>query len=190
VISPDEQKLVSLLKHGDALALEKLFHQYHTSLCLLAFRLLRDHDKAKDIVQEVFIKIWKGRESLEVSYSLQAYLKRAVVNTALNVIDQNSRRKNISLEESIDQPDPRTASSGHEFSELQKTVDRALEQLPPRTKTVFTLIRTEEMSYREVATALAISEKAVEKEMMKALKLMRAALRDYLPMLLVSFLLP
>jgi RNA polymerase sigma-70 factor (ECF subfamily) len=189
VITPDEQQLVLLLKQGDALALEKLFHQYHAPLCILAFRLLRDHDKAKDVVQEVFIKVWKGRESLEVSYSLQAYLKRAVVNTALNIIDQNSRRKNVSLEENIDRPDPRGASSDQELSELQKAVNDALEQLPPRTKAVFTLIRMEEMTYREVASTLAISEKAVEKEMMKALKLLRTALRDYLPALIAAILL-
>ncbi len=57
-----------------------------------------------------------------------------------------------------------------------------------RTRAVFTLIRSEEMSYKEVAETLDISLKAVEKEMMKALKFLRQALKDYLPILAIPFI--
>jgi RNA polymerase sigma-70 factor (ECF subfamily) len=73
--------------------------------------------------------------------------------------------------------------------ELAQLAQKAISKLPPRTQAVFKLIRTEEMSYKEVAETLHISTKAVEKEMMKALRLLRQALKDYLPILLLSSLL-
>jgi RNA polymerase sigma-70 factor (ECF subfamily) len=66
------------------------------------------------------------------------------------------------------------------MNELSTHANNAINNLPPRTRTVFTLIRSEEMSYREVAETLGISIKAVEKEMIKALKLLRESLRSFL----------
>jgi RNA polymerase sigma-70 factor (family 1) len=188
VISSIDQQLISSLRQGDTLALEKLFHQYHAELCSIAHRLLDDREKSKDVVQEVFIKLWKNRASLEITYSIKAYLRKAVVNTTLNVIEQTKKTGHMALDEKIDFTDERTASSGHDLGELESRVQEAIAQLPARTRAVFTLIRMEEMSYREVASALTISEKAVEKEMMKALRILRSALRDYLPLLIVAFL--
>ncbi len=71
---------------------------------------------------------------------------------------------------------------------MEKRAHHAVESLPTRTKAVFKLIRMEEMSYKEVSITLAIFEKAVEKEMMKALKLLRQALSDYLPALITAIL--
>jgi RNA polymerase sigma-70 factor (ECF subfamily) len=188
VISADEQQLVSRLKQSDPAALESLFFQYHQQLCKVSFRLVNDVDKAKDIVQEVFIKLWKNREALEIAVSLQAYLKRAVINTSLNVIERDKRSRIVPLEKGLTETDQATAATPHEVSELEKRAHHAVENLPTRTKAVFKLIRMEDMSYKEVAVVLAISEKAVEKEMMKALKLLRRALTDYLPALIAAIL--
>ena len=188
VIPADEQLLVSRLRQSDPTALESLFFQYHQQLCKVSFRLVNDVDKAKDVVQEVFIKLWKNRESIEISVSLQAYLKRAVINTSLNVIEQDNRSRMVPLEAGLSQVDHETAATLHDASELELRAHHAVENLPTRTKAVFKLIRMEEMSYKEVAVTLAISEKAVEKEMMKALKLLRQALSDYLPALIAAIL--
>ena len=76
----------------------------------------------------------------------------------------------------------------HSFNELSSRVDEAINKMPLRTKAVFTLIRFEEMTYQEVSESLDISLKAVEKEMMKALKLLREALKDYLLLLIIALL--
>lgn len=177
---------MALLKTHDQKALKILFDLYHAPLCLLAFRMVGDKDQAKDIVQEVFIKLWKNRQRLDITCSLYAYLKRATVNTALNYIESTSRLKKESLEKSDliaharDTTDQKLA-----YDELKEKTDDAIRKLPPRTRTVFTLIRSEEMSYKEVAETLGISLKAVEKEMMRALKLLREALKDYLTPVIV-----
>jgi RNA polymerase sigma-70 factor (ECF subfamily) len=88
--------------------------------------------------------------------------------------------------ESLDHPDlarhsGSPADNELALDELKEKANHAIEKFPGRTRIVYTLIRSEEMSYREVAETLNISLKAVEKEMMKALKMLREALKDYLP---------
>jgi RNA polymerase sigma-70 factor (ECF subfamily) len=176
-----ERELLTLLKLNDQKALEKLFDLYHKSLCLLAFKITRDKDQAKDIVQEVFIKLWKNRERLEITSSLFAYLKRATVNTALNYLEGATVLRNQPLEKSdLTFHSRDTTGQKLAYDELKEKADDAIQKLPVRTRTIFILIRTEEMSYKEVAEAVDISMKAVEKEMMKALRLLREALKDYL----------
>lgn len=188
MISPDEQLLISRLKQGHSSALETIFHQYHARLCQLSYRFSNDRELAKDIVQEVFVKVWNNREVLHITVSLQAYLKRAVINTTLNAIESQNRSRKSPLDEKLELETTQTASAIHDLSELEQRAQQAIEDLPLRTKTVFKLIRLEDMSYREVAQTLTISEKAVEKEMMKALRLLRIALRDYLPLMAAAII--
>lgn len=176
-----ENELIALLKINDQEALKRLFDLYHHSLCLLAIKIVRDKDQAKDIVQEVFIKLWKNRERLEITGSLLAYLKRATVNTSLNYIESASVSKKQPLQKSdLTFYSRNNTDENLGYDELKRKADNAIEELPVRTRTIFILIRTEEMSYKEAAEAVGISMKAVEKEMMKALKLLREALKDYL----------
>jgi RNA polymerase sigma-70 factor (ECF subfamily) len=176
-----EKELLASLKNDEKSAMKILFQSYHTILCSIAFRLVRDQDMAKDLVQDVFVKIWNHRHSIDINYSLEAYLKRSVVNTSLNYLEKIQRNRHIEVGTLKDHPEATKADQDHSFSELSKHVDKAIGNLPARTRAVFILIRQEEMSYKEVSESLQISIKAVEKEMMKALRLMRENLRDFLP---------
>jgi RNA polymerase sigma-70 factor (ECF subfamily) len=184
-----EEDVASLLNADDQNALNVLFEEYYSPLCLLAFKIVRDRDQAKDIVQEVFIKLWKSRHVLKITTSWKAYLKRATVNTALNYLESGYFQKKHPLEGAdLSFYSGTTADEQHAYNELKKRSDEAIENLPLRTRTIFVLIRSDEMSYKEVAETLGISLKAVEKEMMKALQLLRTALRDYLPAATIPFL--
>jgi len=189
VIPSDERSLVAALKQNDRSAINSIFLKYHALLCRVSFHLVQDREDAKDVVQEVFIKLWRNRKEINISHSLEAYLKRAVVNTSLNHIE--SKKKFISLDHLEPAPDyviGNVVEEQQASEELSLRLDLAIGNLPLRTKAVFTLIRFEEMSYKEVSESMSISLKAVEKEMMKALKLLRHALKDYLPLLIVPFL--
>lgn len=186
MIPSNDQNLIKSLQQNDRSAIDTIFLKYHSLLCRVSLRIVNDTEAAKDVVQEVFIKLWRNRKELSITVSLEAYLKRAVVNTSLNYIE--SKKKFTS----IDQLNPHIhhTSEDHQQSadELSSRIDGAVNQLPIRTKAVFTLIRYEDLSYKEVSESLNISLKAVEKEMMKALRLLREMLKDYLPLLIVSLL--
>ena len=185
----DEKNLIALLKADDHSAINTIFLKYHVLLCRISLRIVSNPEEAKDVVQEVFIKLWRNRKELNIQYSLEAYLKRAVVNTSLNHIEGKKRFTSLDPSDSkFNHVAENVVDQQLSFNELSSRVDQAIEHLPLRTKAVFTLIRFEEMSYKEVSESLDISLKAVEKEMMKALKLLREALRDYLPLLLLPIL--
>jgi RNA polymerase sigma-70 factor, ECF subfamily len=189
VIVPDERNLIAAWKRNDRSAINTIFLKYHALLCRVSFRIVNDPEEAKDVVQEVFIKLWKNRADLDISYSLETYLKKAVVNTSLNHIE--SKKKFIFLdpvEPAFEHAVGNAVDQQQIFDELSSRADHAIKILPIRTKAVFSLIRFEEMSYKEVAEILDISLKAVEKEMMKALKILREALKDYLPLLVLPLL--
>ncbi len=177
----NEKDLVGLLKKNDRGAMQVIFKTFHSSLCRLAYAIAKDTDQAKDIVQEVFIKLWKNRQQLEITESLEAYLKKAAVNTALNYLDSKNRWKKQDLDKSdLTSFASNPTAQAISFEELSNRANKAIDQLPIRTRSVFTLIRNEEMSYKEVSDSLGISPKAVEKEMMRALRLLREDLKDFL----------
>ncbi len=190
MISQEEKALISRLKQGEQSALKIIFNTYHTWLCQVSYAIVSDEDEAKDVVQEVFIKLWRNREKLEIHSSLPAYLKRAVVNTSLNQIEKHKVFKRAEIEKfDLKNSGNNEVEQKLFLEELSLLAENAIQDLPTRTKAVFTLIRSEEMSYKEVAGTLNISLKAVEKEMMKALRLLRKALKEYLPAFGISVLL-
>jgi len=169
--------LIDRLRDGDKDALRQIFEDHFTSLCQIAYRVVGDADTAKDMAQEVFLKLWSNRKDLSISKSLAAYLRRAVINTSINFADSKHAglmrldKQEISIRDESDAAD---------LTQLQAEADKAIQALPPRTRAVFTLTRFENFTYKEVAEHLNISEKAVEKEVMKALKLLRIALQRFL----------
>jgi RNA polymerase sigma-70 factor (ECF subfamily) len=185
----NERDLIGLLKKDDPSAIEIIFKTFHSPLCILAYSVVKDTDQAKDIVQDVFIKLWRNRQQLEITASLGPYLRKAAVNTALNYLESSNRWKKQDLGESnltafASNPTAQAIS----YHDLSHRANSAMDRLPIRTRAVFTLVRNEEMSYKEVAETLGISAKAVEKEMMRALRLLREALKDFLNPSLVILL--
>ena len=189
MISENEKLLVTALQQDDQSAMKTIFQNYHAGLCRVSFKITGDSDTAKDVVQDVFLKLWQNRKSLNIQVSLEFYLKRAVVNTTLNVLERTKRKSSLETIDIDSVTIPlNVVEQTQNAQELSKKIDEVIQALPPRTKAVFTLIRFDEMSYREAAESLQISVKAVEKEMMKALNSLRQALKDYLPLFIILFL--
>jgi RNA polymerase sigma-70 factor (ECF subfamily) len=185
--STDDLLLVKLLQTDALQAIQLIYKKYHLPLFHTAYRILSTEEEAKDVVQEVFIKFWESRLRLEISSSLQAYLHRAVINTALNHLQKNKKTFSTSLEKSYQISNPATAQPMMK-EELEEAIQRAIQGLPTRCRLVFSLNRYEGLSYKEIAASLSISTKAVEKEMMKALKLLRKYLKEFLPVVLTLLL--
>jgi RNA polymerase sigma-70 factor (ECF subfamily) len=177
----NERDLIELFKKNDPSAIETIFKTFHSSLCRVAYTIVKDTDQAKDIVQDVFVKVWQNRNHLTITGSLGAYLRKAAVNTALNYLESSHRSKKQELGEThltMFASNPTAEAISH--VELTQQANKAIDELPVRTRIVFRLIRNEDMSYKEVAETLDISPKAVEKEMMRALRLLREALKEFL----------
>lgn len=156
-----------------------LFRQYFPVLCRVVFRIIPVQQTAEDLAQEVFYELWRKRDRIVFTTSVAAYLKRAALHKSLNYVrDQKHHLLDTPL---------RPVASQHpsvpqqlEADELQKYIDRAIDQLPERCRLIFVLSRFEDMSYQEIADKLGISRKTVENQVGKALRLLREQLEPLL----------
>jgi RNA polymerase sigma-70 factor, ECF subfamily len=155
---------------------EPLFKSQFNKLCNVAGKIVRDTDVAKDIVQEVFIRVWNKKEELEAG-NMEFYLRKATVNAALNHLELN--KKVIPLNEEVRSLQLET-SDHVTTADLELNVYRAIEKLPTQCRAIFMLSRFEEMKYQEIANHLDISVKTVENQMGKALRDLRVELKPFL----------
>lgn len=179
---PENARLLQLLQENEQTFMEVLFHSYFPLVCKTIYRLVQDTQTAEDLAQEVFIKIWNRRDSLQDVY-FKAYLHKAAINMALDYMDKNKRRgQHMPLEESIVLTD--APSSNQSLKETNARVQKAINELPEKCREIFILSRFEEMTYRQIADTLKISVKTVENQMITALKKLRVSLQDYLATIL------
>ncbi len=183
VVRHAEQLAVQRVREGDSLALEMIFTAFRAELLALAEGVSGSHEVAEDVLQEVFLAIWKGRDRWRVTVSLRGYLRRAVQNSAARWHSSRTRSggAGVSLEaresaglELVD-PSPSPADETA-YGELSAAVDAATSALPPRARDVFTLSRDEQLSNREIADRLGVSVKTVETHMTRALRVLRRRL--------------
>lgn len=166
---------------------EVLFRNYYPALCKSLYRILKDVSLAEDIVQEVFLKVWDKRHSIELNEASQAYLYHSCYNTALNFLKQQKPSDELGrLEETLSNGED--AEKALSFLETESMILQAIEALPPQTRRVFSLSRFEELSYKEIALRLEISIKSVEKHMGIALQRLRENLKEYLYAILIFLL--
>lgn len=164
---------VEKIRKGDRNAFEDLFFTYFHDLCTYAFQITKSEQKAKDIVQEVFYKLWKRREKWTIHSSLKAYLYQSVRNEALNQIDRDRHRQNTREELSVFKEIENRADQSRQLSEgdgkLLEEIWCIVSELPQRRRSVFVLHRKHGLSYREIGQVLGISRKTVENHMGHAL---------------------
>jgi len=171
-----DEQLLNRIKAGDEAAFQSLFEKYYQSLCYSAYKICTDEHKSKDLAQEVFLDIWKRRKSLTIHTSFQAFLRRAVTYKAIDYV----RTQKLDLEESIDLgAAPEQSHQDLEIKELKELIHRTAEQLPERCRIIFFMSRFEQMSHKEIAAKLEISEKTIENQITKALKVLRKVIVNY-----------
>jgi RNA polymerase sigma-70 factor (ECF subfamily) len=177
----DEARLIALLRSGDAESFERVYRAYVVALCRLADSYVWSRDTAEDIVQELFTWLWANRHDFRPEHGLRAYLFGAVRNRALNALrdEATASRASERLSASV-AGIAGTADAELMASDLETAIQAAVEGMPPRCREVFLLLRTQALTYAEVAVILGISPKTVEVHMSRALAILRARLSPWL----------
>ena len=170
---------------------ENLYKQHYQALVNFAMNMVNDNNAAKDIVQEVFIRLWNRREEIEFGPYIKRYLFKAVTNTSLDHLQSNKKRLQIFQTLINKNPIIRDVPTEMEKKEFQNKVREAIDKLPPKCKVIFILSKHEGKKYKEIAAELNISIKTVENQMGIALKRVREDLKKYMgwKSLLLFFLL-
>jgi RNA polymerase sigma-70 factor (ECF subfamily) len=157
-------------------AFKELFSREYPRLCQYALAYMQDTHLAEDVVQDTFIKIWEQKRDLVSSPNARFYLITAVRNNCISVI-RKQRSQQVHYTDETPEPEPEpffTATQAREAAtEQSRRIEEALNQLPPKCKEVFLLIKLHGMSYKQASEALDISVKTIENQMGKAIKILR-----------------
>ena len=167
--------LASRLRHSDHAAFEAIFRQMNEPLLRYAYRFVKSKQQALDILQDVFLKLWEKRATLEIKISLNALLYTMTRNRALNMnrndakfadhVDVCQTKQELTEESTIE--------SALSASQLDAFFKACVQELPPRRAEAFVLSRYHELSHREIGTIMGLSKRTVDTHIVHALKYIR-----------------
>ena len=163
----------------------QLFDCYYVRLSYYANTFIDDFDVCRDLVQEIYIKLWEKQLINFSEEELEKFIYRSVKNACLDHIRQQKVRQNsrvFILERLLEQEEVHIPEV--EITELANKIEDIINELPEQTSHIFRLSRYENMSYPEIAEKLDLTVKGVEYHMSKALKSLQLQLKDYLPVII------
>ncbi len=174
--------LAGEIKEGNTGALKKLYDRYHRQLYYVAKRYLKNKEFAEDAVQDVFLKIWDKRQSLDQNLSVEGLLFTMLKNHVLNMIRDEDRRKRI-IEEVKQTAKTKESAQMVEgeviYSEYENFLNKAISKLSPAKQEVFKLRSIEGLSNEETAEKRNVSKHTVKTQYYLGSKLIRNYLKKH-----------
>jgi len=178
--SISEDQWVDLIRSGDSSAFELMFRSYYPRLCQFAYRSIRSTEAAEDLVQSVFLNIWKNRRDWNPRCKPCMYLYKATRNQVINYL----KHKNVeNLAEFVDvfsiQIEKRTPEDTFREKQCSEAIYKSVNRLPERCRLIFLMKKEDGLTYNEISEILGISVKTVETQMGRALRFLRENLTEY-----------
>ena len=183
-----DTELILKAQQGDMMAFEQLVYRYDKQVLSMAATYVNSSEDAKDIYQEVFLRVFRGIKKFELRSEFSTWLYRITTNVCLTHRTRRKRHVHTSLSaEDGDEEshgvsealaDERTADQHAMDSEASGHIEEALELLSPRQRMVFTLRHYQGYKLKEIAAMMECSEGAVKKYLFTATRRMRNRLKD------------
>lgn len=174
---------------------QKVFYRHYEPLCRFAYLFLHDKAVVEEVVDDVLFNLWEHRKTIEIAYSLRAYLMRAVRNRCLNELNSRTYREELSftsfsLPENVEFLDSVFDDTLNPLGrllrdELEDKLEEEIAALPEQCRAVFQKSRYEEKTYEEIAQEMGISVNTVKYHIKNALALLHNRLSDYLKLILL-----
>jgi RNA polymerase sigma-70 factor (ECF subfamily) len=183
-----EKELVKKLKEGDSFAFEVLFYKYRNKVMGFARKMVPAQIDPQEIVQEVFVKVWLKKETINPDKDVQSYLFAIAKHLILDHLKSAVNRKLYFVEEHFQQDlmiDD--VSDGSKSNDKEEKLFNLLQQLPERRKEIFCLSRFEGLSYKQIAERLNISENTVDSQIRNALAFLRKEFRKIVVLAFLYF---
>jgi RNA polymerase sigma-70 factor (ECF subfamily) len=148
-----------------------IIKKYQEKLYWHIRRMVVDHDDANDVLQNVFIRVWKGLENFREDSQLYTWLYRIATNESLTFIEQQKKRSSVSLNDDEAGLSNKIRADQHfDFQKLEWKLQLAIQQLPEKQRVVFNLRYYDEMPYEEMSKVLETSEGALKASYHHAVK--------------------
>jgi RNA polymerase sigma-70 factor (ECF subfamily) len=182
-VNPEEIQLISRCQQGDQEALKEIFDKYHKKVYRIAYGVVRHREEALDIVQEVFVKLFRSIKNFKGRSRFYTYLYRMVMNTAIDHSRKMGKQFVSSLDEEGSFEPSEEIEKGPErtllHKELEEKVNWAMEKLPAEQRAALLFREVEGLSYQEMADAMGCSIGTVMSRLHYGRKRMQELLKDY-----------
>ena len=179
------------VKAGDQSAFEYLVQKYRRPLVSFMYRMARNASAAEDLAQEVFLRVYRSRESYEASAKFTTWLYRIATNLAVNHA-RDTRHERPEITVSLDEPDQDTGTS-FELPDGALTAEQNIvrrerllairskvQALPERQRLAVIMHKYQQMDYREIADVLKLSESATKSLLFRAYETLREQLKEFI----------
>ena len=177
----NDKELIILLSSNDMQAFTEIYNRYWKKLFSIAANKIQDLDDAEEIVQDIFVELWKRRDKLSVINTLSPYLAVSVKYRVIKWFDKrNNQQKYANYSKDHISIADYSTEQWLEFEELKDRLMEFVAELPEKCRLVYRLSREAGYSQKMIAGEMGISEKTVEAHLGKALKTLRARLSQFL----------
>ena len=167
-----DERLIEAIRKNDYVSYNKLFERYYGRLCQYVYSLLMDKSDTEDIVQELFLNIWKNRERIEIKENVGGYLYKMAKHLALNHLRSKVYFNNLSeTQDQLSYEDDRVESE-----EFRITLYSCIDHLPDRCKEVLLLHRIKGLKQKEISEKLDVSIKTIKNQIWISLQKLRRCL--------------
>ncbi|WP_316825451.1 RNA polymerase sigma-70 factor [Pedobacter miscanthi] len=170
-----DMELAALLQTGDEGAFKMIYQKYWDKLLVVAGKRLGNIDEAEEAIQEIFLNLWKRKERFELKVGFDNYFAVAVKFEVINRLAKRSRE--LQRNSAFVQENPSYAETMHiafDLETLQRQLENTISSLPPKCQLIFRMSRETDFTNKKIAEQLNISEKAVEKHVTHALKVLKS----------------
>jgi RNA polymerase sigma-70 factor (ECF subfamily) len=188
----DDHSLLAATREGDEAAFQEIVRRYRNQITNYVYRMIDDYDRAVDIAQETFVRVYMNMERYQATYSFSTYIYRIAHNLAITELRQRKRRRLIPLptffsdkdseEVEVDLPDQGQVLADEAMiaSERRQAVTTAIASLPEKYRAALVLCDLEEKSYEEISEVLGLPTGTVKSRINRARNLLKEKLRELL----------
>jgi len=188
---PSDAQIMLRVKTGDQTAFDYLVQKYRRPIVSFMYRMSHNAAAAEDLAQEVFLRVYRSRESYEATAKFTTWLYRIATNLAVNYA-RDTRHERPEVTVSLDEPDE---ESGSTFElpdgglnaeqamvrhERMMAIRRKVDALPEQQRLAVIMHKYQQMDYKEIAAVLKISESATKSKLFRAYETLREQLKEYL----------
>jgi RNA polymerase sigma-70 factor (ECF subfamily) len=184
----NDRELIIKAQNGDAAAFEDLVYRYDRKVLSIALKYVNDRDDAKDIYQEVFIRVFKSLKNFQFRSEFSTWLYRIATNVCLTYRSRKKKRVMVSLDHDgdertqnieipVDEDDKSMPEASISNNELKERIDKEVNKLSPKKKMIFVLKYYEGYKIREIAEMLRCKEGTVKKSLFDAAEKLKEQLK-------------
>ena len=175
-VNAADDELLECIKFDDRSSFEKLYKKYWKCLYIYAFNVLREKEICEDIVQDIFIDLWKRRHDVQIT-NLNSYLYKSVKFQIFNHFRKSKYKEQLLIEFDL-VVENSNLDEMYEKKELKIHINNIISKLPARRRLIFHMSRNHGLSNREISENLNISVQTVKNQISESLKFIRNSLKD------------